>query len=224
MRLWKKTSEVTQTHVIAVDGLEGAGKSMVLAALAADPNLPLAKFTRVFGDSCAPWIGGASLARSLYEASLESRYRLDETSQQLALGLSARIHYRESLARLRDFGGLVLSHRSALSVLAYAHAVGPHAFAMARWALDGVQVEDAVILLDLPPEYSVARRQAKAPPISNDVTLLRSLEFQANVREGFVVAEQCLGIEARRIDATMSPREVIRLVTAEIARSRPAEG
>lgn len=203
------------SRVIGIDGLEGCGKSSVIADLAAAHELGGVVTTRVFGGGTQPMVRGAPLGSTLYEAALDAAHALDEPSRQLALALGARLHYRLRLPNLRAESGLVISDRSALSVLAYSFAVGPDAYEMARWALQDLQLEDSVIILDITPELSVARRTRKAMPVMNDVTLQRNEGFQAQVREGYRRAADTMGIATTTVDGSQ-PRHV---VTAAVKRA-----
>jgi thymidylate kinase len=213
-------SSGSRSVVVAVDGLEGAGKTTVVGAVAAamEGSVSIAH-TSVFRDSGQTTVGAVPIGEVLYEIALRPEHGTDETGRQLLLATAARLHYLKRLPQLRSSEGLILSERSMLSVLAYSAAVGPEAERMAAWATRGLKAEDIIVLIDVRAQTSVSRRQAKdfGGAAQLDSLTNRTAGFQDRVRKEFLRLAQEWGSRVVLIDGEQSPalvcREALRLVS-----------
>lgn len=192
--------------VVAFDGIEGAGKSIVATRVREllPKNLRVAE-TRLFGSGTMEPDAPSALAGTLYRIALGEEAALDEVERQLVFTVAARHHFRVRLPALRADNDLVLSHRSSLTPLAYGSAFDQKIESLVRWAVTPLAREDLVLWLDVDPAIAESRR---VPKVAMGGHAQTSSRFQAEVngRFGKLASERPWAI---RLDASQPLSEVV---------------
>ena len=165
---------------IVLEGGEGAGKSTVLAALAAR----LRDDGREVVETREP--GGTPLGERIRALILESR-GVDDALTELLLFEAARAHLVASVIRpALERGEIVLCDRFAASSIAYqgyGRGLGRDVAEGANAIATGGVAPDLTLLLDLPVEAGLARRSGAGGDNHFDRA---ALDFHQRVREGFL--------------------------------------
>ena len=173
----------------AVDGVDGAGKSTLVAGLLswASPVLTTV-VTKPFGsphDTVVRTFEGLTVGQLLYDLALNRRYDFDEIERQLALLICVRRHERLILEPLRRTHELVLSDRSSMAAAAYAAASDERIADLVQWAVSPLACEDIILWLDVDPRTAFERRAAKRFTLDRDRT--------RSVRREFIISSKRRG-------------------------------
>jgi len=188
--------------LVVVEGIDGAGKSTVVRALAG--HCAQRGLACVTGSEPTRGEWGMKLRRSM----TEGRLTLDE---ELALFLKDRAEHVEQLIRPSLAAGkVVLLDRYYLSTAAYQGARGADPAVILEMNERFAPQPDLVLLLDFDPDGGLARIRARgdAPNTFEEAEQLRA------VREIF------LGLQRpfiRRVDASLPAQEVLAACLAEFA-------
>ena len=188
--------------LVVVEGIDGAGKSTVVRALA--DHCAARGFTCVTSGEPTRGQWGMKLRRSM----TEGRLTLDE---ELALFLKDRAEHVEQLIRpALAMGKVVLLDRYYLSTAAYQGARGADPTTILEMNERFAPQPDLVLLLDFDPDGGLARirERGDAPNTFEEAEQLRA------VRKIF------LGLERpfiRCVDASRSAQEVLAGCLAEFA-------
>lgn len=141
-------------RLIAVEGIDGSGKSTQAALLA-----------EATGAYATHEPGATAIGQRLRALLLDPAVRLDARSETLLVLADRAQHVAEVVGPALAAGSWVVSDRFSPSTLAYQGygrglAVDQLA-AMSQWASDGIE-PDLVVLIDVPPEMAAGRRHRRA--------------------------------------------------------------
>ncbi len=178
--------------VVGVDGVDGAGKTTLVAALAETYGSRLSTVaTKPFGsphDVAVQQLGHSlSVGQVLYDLALDEAYSFDDVEMQLALTVCVRRHERRVVQRLRLQHELVLTDRSALSAAAYSAATDARIRAIVDWAVRPIAIEDVIFWLDVDADVAFARRTPKqfVTHAGSDKILAKGPEYQQRASQEF---------------------------------------
>jgi len=197
---------------ISVEGIDGAGKSTHVDALAAW----LRQRGRVVRQTREP--GGTPLAETLRQLVLQEP--MDPLTESLLVFAARRDHLQRCIEPALAAGEVVLCDRFTDATFAYQG--GGRGFDLAvltdleRWVQQGRQ-PDLSFWFDLPPGIAAARRAAVRAP---DRFESQDEGFFSRVRAGYAARVQGDPTRFVRIDAERSPADV----WAQIERALEAHG
>ena len=181
---------------ISLDGLDGTGKSTQCRLLA--DMLRAGGYTVT---ECAD-PGGTAVGDILRDLLLSHRYRLALPCEALLFMASRAQLVAEVIRPALEAGHAVVSDRFTLANVVYqGHAGGldsQQLWDVGRLAAGGLE-PDLTIVLDLPVETALPRRQKPADRIEG-----RDADFQARVRAGFLAEAQRRPERIRVVDAGLS--------------------
>lgn len=215
-------SSVARGRFITLEGIEGAGKSTVTAALATQ----LAACGRVVISTREP--GGTPLAERLRSVALErGSERVSPQAETLLMFAARAIHLdnlvRPALAR----GAWVLCDRFTDATRAYQGGGRgvPSAFieSLAREVQQDIE-PDLTLILDLPVELGLERARARRVAAGEAVVdrfEAETLEFFERVRAYYLDIARRNAKRCRVLDATGSPRQVCDAAIAALADLSP---
>jgi dTMP kinase len=205
---------VTQGRFISFEGIDGAGKSTQIAAIA--------QWFQARGDEVVltreP--GGTPLAEEL--RALVLNRPMDSLTELLLMFAGRRDHLQALILPALAAGKTVLCDRFTDSSFAYQGGGRGLPLTMleplADWVQDGTEPE-LTFWFDLPPALAAARR---AGAREADRIEAQQLDFFERARAGFAArAEQAPG-RVVRIDASQAPDAVWEQVLAVLAQRYPA--
>lgn len=196
---------------VSLDGLDGTGKSTqarLLAEWLSAQKVPVTSCTDP---------GGTALGAELRRILLFGREHRIATTTEAMLLMASRAQLVEEVIRpALERGEVVISDRFLLANVVYqGHAGGLSAddlWAVGRVATGGLE-PDLTLVLDLPPEVAVQRRNRDA-----DRMEAKGEEYFARVRTGFTYEAGVRPHLHRLIDATPDADTVQRAVRREVAR------
>jgi dTMP kinase len=196
---------------VSLDGLDGTGKSTqarLLAEWLSAQKVPVTSCTDP---------GGTALGAELRRILLFGREHRIATTTEAMLFMASRAQLVEEVIRpALERGEVVISDRFLLANVVYqGHAGGLSAddlWAVGRVATGGLE-PDLTLVLDLPPEVAVQRRNRDA-----DRMEAKGEEYFARVRTGFTYEAGVRPHLHRLIDATPDADTVQRAVRREVAR------
>jgi dTMP kinase len=195
---------------ISLDGIDGCGKSTQCRLLA--------DWLRRQGHavtSCAD-PGGTPVGTEIRELVLSHRHGLDLRCEALLFMASRAQLVAEVIRPALDAGQVVVSDRYQLANVVYqGHAGGLDAdqlWTVGQLATGGL-VPDLTLVLDLPLEMALARRNRPADRMES-----RDRDFQQRVREGFLTEARRWPDAVRVIDATRSVERIHEDICQEVAR------
>jgi len=209
------TSSVAMTRgrFITLEGGEGAGKSTVMAVLAAT----LAERGIVHDMTREP--GGTPLAEAIRALALDARWTgVMRPETELLLVFAARAqHLRERVLPALDGGRWVVSDRYTDASYAYQGGgrgqPAERIAALEAWAAP--VVPDLTFLLDVPVEQGLARAFSRG---ERDRMEREQSEFHERVRASYHARVEADPARFRVIDARRSQAEVAAAVKAELLR------
>jgi dTMP kinase len=203
---------MSKARFITLEGGEGAGKSTVMAALAAE----LSARGIAFEMTREP--GGTPLAESIRNLVLDPHWMgVMQPETELLLVFAARAqHLRERIQPLLESGRWVLSDR--YTDASYAYQGGGRGQPVERiealedWAAP-VQ-PDLTFLLDVPVEQGLARAYSRG---ERDRMEREKFEFHERVRAAYLARVATAPARFRVIDASQSAAEVAAAVRAQFS-------
>jgi dTMP kinase len=188
---------------IVVEGIEGSGKSTLVAEIA----------ERLEAEGHALLVtrepGGTPLGDALREIFLDRRIEISPLAESFLVNAARAQHVADVIRPALENGRIVLCDRFSDSTLAY-QGYGRGADldalrAMCATAADGIE-PDLVLVLDLP--VSVARARMRDRQIVADRIEREGDEFHERVRRGFLeLADQSL--QHAVVDAVAMPEHVL---------------
>ena len=204
---------MSRGRFITLEGGEGAGKSTVMAALAAE----LSARSIAFEMTREP--GGTPLAEAIRSLTLDPHWMgIMRPETELLLVFAARAqHVRERILPLLESGHWVLSDR--YTDASYAYQGGGRGqpderiAALEAWA---APVEpDLTFLLDVPVEQGLARAFSRG---ERDRMEREKVEFHERVHAAYLARVAQSPARFRVIDARMSAADVALAVRSELVR------
>ncbi len=204
---------MTRGRFITLEGGEGAGKSTVMAVIAAT----LAELGIVYEMTREP--GGTPLAEAIRALALDAHWTgVMRPETELLLVFAARAqHVRERVLPALDGGRWVVSDR--YTDASYAYQGGGRGqpteriAALEAWAAP--VAPDLTFLLDVPVEQGLARAFSRG---ERDRMEREQAEFHERVREAYHARVAADPTRFRVIDARQSQAEVAASVKAELLR------
>jgi dTMP kinase len=195
---------------VSLDGLDGTGKTTqcrLLAAWLRGRGLAVTECTDP---------GGTAVGGVVRELLLHHRAELTLRCEAL-LFLASRAQLVEEVIRpALAAGRAVVSDRFLLANVVYqGHAGGldpGRLWDLGRFATGGLE-PDLTLVLDLPPEAALARRQRPADRFES-----RDADYQARVRAGFLAEARLRPERIRVIDAGQPVEAVHERICEEVAR------
>lgn len=189
-----------QGCLVTVEGIDGAGKSSHIAAIAQrwrDQGLDVL---------CTREPGGTPLAESLREAVLHQP--MDALTEALLVFAARRDHLVQVMEPALARGAVVLCDRFTDATFAYQGAGRGFDTAvltqLATWVQQGRE-PDLTLWFDLPPEIAAARRAAARTP---DRFEREALDFFTRVARGYHDRFAATPQRVLRLDASVSLDEV----------------
>ena len=184
-----------QPAFVSLDGLDGTGKSTqcrLLVEWLAAQKVPVTACTDP---------GGTALGQELRKLLLFGREHRIATTTEAMLFMASRAQLVEEIIRpALDRGEVVVSDRYLLANVVYqGHAGGLNPvdlWAVGQFVTGGLE-PDLTLVLDLPPDVAVARRNREADRMED-----RGAEYLARVRTGFMYEAGRRPDRHRIIDAT----------------------
>ena len=215
-------SSVARGRFITLEGIEGAGKSTVAAALATQ----LAARGRVVISTREP--GGTPLAERLRSVALERGSEQVSPQAETLLMFAARAIHLDNLVRpALARGEWVLCDRFTDATRAYQGGGRgiPSAFieSLAREVQQDLE-PDLTLILDLPVEMGLERARARRVAAGEAVAdrfEAEALEFFERVRACYLDIARRNAKRCRVLDATGSPRQVCDAAIAALADLSP---
>jgi len=201
---------------IALEGIDGAGKSTQLARVAAALRLAGADVVVIFEP------GGTPVGAAVRELLLAPEYPEMTPLTEVFLFCASRAQHCEEVIRpALDAGRVVLCDRFSASTFAYqGHAGGVGEDLVVRLDAEatGGLVPDMTIILDLPPEEGLRRKfgPGARPGADADRIERNTLEFHRHVREGFHEYARRYPERTAIVDASGSEHEVFAAVSAAL--------
>jgi dTMP kinase len=195
---------------VSLDGLDGTGKSTQCRLLA--------EWLRGRGLAVTECMdpGGTEVGDVVRDLLLHHRGELALPCEALLFMASRAQLVAEVIRPALQAGQAVVCDRFLLANVVYqGHASGldpARLWEVGRFATDGVE-PDLTLVLDLPPEVALARRQR--PP---DRLESRDADYQVRVREGFLVEARRQPGRIRVIDATWPVDVVHEAICQEVTR------
>ena len=185
---------------IVVEGPDGAGKSVLVAALA----------ERMRRQNHHPVVvrepGGTRLAEALREALLDRSRPFRPLTELLYITAARADHVHHVIEPALAEGKTVLSDRFDLSTYAYQVAgrgVSPETAELFNQAATGGMTPDLTIILDVPVRVGVERQVGSGK--LRDRLDLEEAGFQARVADAYLAAG---GPTVRHLDGTQAPDKV----------------
>jgi dTMP kinase len=196
---------------LSLDGPDGAGKSTQCRLLA--------EWLRSAGHdvvTCAE-PGGTGLGKVLRELLLERRHTLSAWSEALLFMASRAQLVAEVIEPALGASQLVVCDRFLLSTVVYqGHAGGLDPRDLWDVGRRTARIEpDLTLVLDLPVETSLQRRNLRADPVA-DRFESRPLEYQSRVRAGFLAEAAAARDRIKVIDATADVTTVQEAIRREV--------
>lgn len=196
---------------VSLDGLDGTGKSTqarMLAEWLTAQKVPVTSCTDP---------GGTALGAELRRILLFGREHRIATTTEAMLFMASRAQLVEEVIRpALERGEVVISDRFLLANVVYqGHAGGLSAadlWSVGKVATGGLE-PDLTLVLDLPPEVAVQRRNRDADRMEE-----KGEDYFARVRTGFTYEAGVRPHLHRLIDATPDADTVQRSVRREVAR------
>jgi dTMP kinase len=189
---------------ITFEGIDGAGKSTHLAAMA--------ERLRAAGSVvlCTREPGGTPLAETLRELMLHST--MDPLTETLLAFAARRDHVQQVIAPALARGETVLCDRFTDATFAYqggGRGVDAAVLAPLEQWVHGQLQPDLTIWFDLPPQIAAERRAAVRPA---DRFEAQDLAFFERVRAGYAARMQAAPRRIVRIDSAQSREDVERQI------------
>jgi len=195
--------------VIAVEGVEGAGKSTLVRALA----LKVRRRGREVEVLREP--GGTPLGEEIRRLLLETEYELSAEAELFLFMASRAQLVREKILPALAAGRVVLLDRYLLSSVAYQGGAGglgtDTVLAMGRLAVKGAE-PDLTLLLDIDPKESLGRLETHR----FDRIEKRHFGYHRDVRRAYLLAAETYPWPVRVLDAARPPEEVLRDAWSEV--------
>jgi dTMP kinase len=197
---------------VSLDGLDGTGKSTqcrLLAEWLTAQKVPVTACTDP---------GGTAVGQQLRQLLLFGREHRIATTTEAMLFMASRAQLVDEVIRpaLEERGEVVISDRFLLANVVYqGHAGGlnpEELWTVGRFVTGGLE-PDLTLVLDLPPDLAVARRNRDADRMED-----RGEEYYARVRTGFMFEAGRRPERHRIIDATPDVDTVQRDVRREVGR------
>lgn len=194
---------------ITFEGIDGAGKSSHVEALAAWLR---ARGQRVL---VTREPGGTPLAESLRELVLHRP--MDALTESLLVFAARRDHLRQAIEPALTSGATVLCDR--FSDATFAYQGGGRGFDLAvltqleAWVQEGRQ-PDLTLWFELPPALAAQRRSAARAP---DRFESEDLAFFERVHAGYLARAAAQPARFARLDASLAPAQVRAQVEAAVA-------
>jgi dTMP kinase len=195
--------------LITFEGIEGAGKSTVIAALASDlreRGIPVLATREP---------GGTRLGDTLRSVFIDPLTNIDPLAEVMLVNASRAQLVAEVIAPALKAGQVVLCDRFFDATLAYqGYGRGLDVELLAEVCLIATQriAPDMTILLDIPPEVSFERLRARG---TGDRLEREDAEFHARVRDGYLDLARVFS-RINVIDGTASASDVLAAVRAVI--------
>lgn len=208
---------MTRLPFISLDGIDGTGKSTQCRLLADWLR------ARPFQVTQCTDPGGTPIGAVIRSLLLDHRHALTLTCEAFLFMASRSQLVAEVIQPALDAGEVVVSDRFLLANVVYqGHAGGldpEQLWQMGRLSTGGLE-PDLTLVLDLPLELALARRQARmpGPQGSADRMESRAAEFHRRVREGFLTEAQRQPERIRVIDASPPVEVVHERICQEVAR------
>ena len=209
---------------ITVEGIEGSGKSTLIASLA--------ERLEATGRSCLVTRepGGCRLGEDLRRILLESARRLDDRAELFLFLADRAQHVSEVVRPALSRGEWVICDRYADSTVAYqGYGRGMNA-AMLRNASDaaaGGLTPDLTFLLDLPAEEGLRRARMRNLTEGTEASEGRfeaeELAFHERVRTGFLKLARMEPARFAVLDARRPPQELLANALERLGISFPAQ-
>ena len=206
-----RNQQKVNARFISFEGIDGAGKSTHIDAVAAH--------LREAGASvvCTREPGGTPLAEQLRDLFL--RQSMDSMTESLLVFAARRDHLQQVIRPALDRGDTVLCDRFTDATFAYQG--GGNGFSwdvlsqLENWVQDGLQ-PDLTIWFDLPAAIAAQRRaQARAA----DRFEQQDLEFFERVRSAYEARANAAPTRFARIDAALD-RDAVWLQIASVLKAR----
>jgi dTMP kinase len=196
---------------VSLDGLDGTGKSTqcrLLAEWLSAQKVPVASCTDP---------GGTALGQELRKLLLFGREHRIATATEAMLFMASRAQLVDEVIRpALERGEVVVSDRFLLANVVYqGHAGGlkpEDLWAVGRFVTGGLE-PDLTLVLDLPTDVAVARRNREADRMED-----RGEEYYAAVRRGFTYEAGVRPDRFRLIDATPDADAVQHEIRQHVAR------
>ena len=209
---------------ITVEGIEGSGKSTLIASLA--------ERLEATGLSCLVTRepGGCRLGEDLRRILLESARRLDDRAELFLFLADRAQHVSEVVRPALSRGEWVICDRYADSTVAYqGYGRGMNA-AMLRNASDaatGGLTPDLTFLLDLPAEEGLRRARLRNLTEGTEMSEGRfeaeELAFHERVRTGFLKLAEMEPSRFAVLDARLTPQELLASALERLGISFPSQ-
>ncbi|MGH7143777.1 MAG: dTMP kinase [Planctomycetota bacterium] len=201
---------------VVIEGVDGAGKTTQLKALAA--------WLEARGRAVLPLRepGGTAIGEEIRRILLDRTHAAMTTETELCLYCAARAQIvREVIAPALAAGRDVLCDRFTLSTLVYQSRLGGLPLKTVQALCDfamGATRPDLCLLLDLPVAESLARRTARDRGHGGADRMERKLRHALEaLRAGYRSLAKKAGYPCRRIDATGTPETVQARLQAALA-------
>jgi dTMP kinase len=196
---------------VSLDGLDGTGKSTQCRLL-----VEWLTAQKVPATACTD-PGGTALGQELRQLLLYGRKHQMATTAEAALFMASRAQLVEEVIRpALARGEVVVSDRFLLANVVYqGHAGGLNPadlWTVGQFVTGGLE-PDLTLVLDMPPELAVVRRNREADRMEE-----RGADFFARVRTGFLFEAGRRPDRHRIIDATPDADAVQRAVRREVGR------
>jgi len=211
--------------VVKVDGVDGAGKTSLIADLATHfgRNLRVTvskEFSSAHDLAFSVADSRLSIAELINSVALRGDLQFTDLEREMLMLVCCMRSNRLTLPRLRDNNDLVLCDRSSLSMFAYGILAPAPFLIFASEVLRPLLCEDLVLWLDVEPELAFGRSLDRQLPLPGfrfrDAIEERGLAFQNLVARAYAkVAEQ--DTRVRRIDASATRADVRAEAIAAIA-------
>ena len=193
-------SRVASGVFVTLEGGDGSGKSTLAQALAA--RLRAEGFTVRSTEEPA----GTQLGRRVWEAFKERDVTVAPTAELLFFEAARAQHVAEVIRPALESGEIVLCDRFSDSSIAY-QSYGRGLDLELVQALNDVATgglkPNLTVLLDIPPESSLARADAEMDTQVKDAIGQESLAFHQRVRDGFLALARSEPARFVVIDATL---------------------
>jgi dTMP kinase len=188
---------------ITIEGVEGAGKTTLIARLSEQIYYKTRKRTV---NTREP--GGIPIAEAIRSVILDRKNtNMDARTEALLYAAARRQHLIEKVLPEMSKGKVVICDRFVDSSLAYqGHARGlgiQEVWDINRFAIESC-MPDVTLYLDLDPEIGLARIEANGLREVNRLDL-ESLQFHRKVREGYRIVSEMFPERFINLDASLEP-------------------